>query len=66
MAPSRRRASLADVVEVGVLVSDPDDFAGMNGAWTAWFPVDTPARSAAERGRRPGVVVSIRMAAFRS
>ena len=33
-------ATLSDVVEVGVLLHDYDDFAGMNEEWTAWFPVD--------------------------
>lgn len=55
-------ASLADVVEVGILLHDPDDFAGMNEEWTAWFPVDPPARSAAKLGADiPGIRISIRM-----
>jgi len=29
-------ASLADVLEVGILLNNPDDFAGMNEEWTAW------------------------------
>jgi len=60
-------ASLADVMEVGILLADPDDFAGMNEEWTAWFPVDPPARYAAKLGANvPGVLISIRMSAFRS
>ena len=60
-------ASLADVVEVGILLADPDDFAGMNEEWTAWFPVDPPARYAAKLGATiPGILVSIRMTAFLS
>jgi 2-iminobutanoate/2-iminopropanoate deaminase len=60
-------ASLDDVVEVGILLSDPDDFAGMNEEWAAWFPVDPPARYAAKLGASlPGILVSIRMTAFRS
>ena len=60
-------ASLADVVEVGILLADPDDFAGMNEEWTAWFPVDPPARYAAKLGADiPGILISIRMTAFRS
>ena len=60
-------ASLADVVEVGILLHDPDDFAGMNEEWTAWFPVDPPARYAAKLGATiPGILVSIRMTAFQS
>ena len=58
-------ASLADVVEVGILLHDPDDFAGMNEEWTAWFPVNPPARYAAKLGATiPGILVSIRMTAF--
>ncbi len=60
-------ASLADVVEVGILLHDPDDFAGMNEEWAAWFPVDPPARYAAKLGATiPGILVSIRMTAFQS
>ena len=60
-------ASLADVVEVGILLADPDDFAGMNEEWTAWFPVDPPARHAAKLGANiPGILISIRMTACQS
>lgn len=31
-------ATLDDVIEVGVLLADPDDFAGMNVEYAAWFP----------------------------
>ena len=58
-------ATLADVVEVGVLLADPDDFAGMNEEWAAWFPTDPPARYAAKLGAViPGILVSIRMTAY--
>ena len=58
-------ATLADVVEVGVLLADPDDFAGMNEAWTAVFGAEPPARYAAKLGAViPDVRVSIRMTAF--
>ena len=43
-------ASLDDVVEVGVLLSDPGDFAGMNEEYARWFPTDGPARYAAKLG----------------
>src|SRR3954466_62921 len=33
-------ASLDDVVEVGVLLTDPRDFAGMNEEYARWFPSD--------------------------
>jgi len=60
-------ASLADVVEVGILLSDPDDFAGMNEEWTKWFPADPPARYAAKLGAIiPGILISIRMTAIQS
>lgn len=58
-------ASLADVVEVGVLLTDPDDFAGMNEAYAAVFPTDPPARYVAKLGvSLPGVLVSVRMTAY--
>ncbi|MEU0265206.1 RidA family protein [Nocardioides sp. NPDC006303] len=58
-------ATLDDVVEVGVLLTDPDDFAGMNEEYAHWFPVDPPTRYAAKLGAEiPGLLVSIRMTAF--
>lgn len=58
-------ASLDDVVEVGVLLSNPGDFAGMNEEYARWFPVDPPTRYAAKLGAEiPGLLVSIRMSAF--
>jgi 2-iminobutanoate/2-iminopropanoate deaminase len=57
-------ATLADVLEVGVLLSDPDDFAGMNEAFAEAFATDPPARYVAKLGAvLPGVLVSIRMSA---
>jgi 2-iminobutanoate/2-iminopropanoate deaminase len=57
-------ASLADVVEVGVLLHDPADFSGFNEEWERWFPSDPPARYAAKLGAViPGVLISIRMSA---
>jgi 2-iminobutanoate/2-iminopropanoate deaminase len=57
-------ARLEDVVEVGVLLSDPADFAGMNEEYATWFPVEPPARYVAKLGVEiPGVLVSIRMTA---
>jgi 2-iminobutanoate/2-iminopropanoate deaminase len=57
-------ASLDDVVEVGVLLSDPRDFAGMNEEYAEWFPENPPTRYAAKLGAEiPGLLVSIRMAA---
>ena len=58
-------ATLADVVEVGVLLADPADFDGMNEEYAKWFPIDPPTRYAAKLGAEiPGLLVSIRMTAF--
>jgi 2-iminobutanoate/2-iminopropanoate deaminase len=58
-------ASLDDVVEVGVLLTDPTDFAGMNEEYASWFPDEPPTRYVAKLGvETPGVLISIRMAAF--
>ena len=57
-------AALDDVVEVGVLLSNPNDFAGMNEEYARWFPSDPPTRYAAKLGvELPGLLVSIRMTA---
>lgn len=54
----------ADVVEVGVLLARPDDFAGLNEAYAEVFPSDPPARYVARLGPElPGVLVSIRLTA---
>jgi 2-iminobutanoate/2-iminopropanoate deaminase len=51
-----------DVVEVGVLLADPADFAAFNEEWSHRFGVDPPARYVAKLGvELPGVLVSIRM-----
>lgn len=58
-------ADMGDVVEVGVLLSNPSDFAGLNEEYARWFPHDPPARYVAKLGvDLPGVLVSIRMTAF--
>ena len=58
-------ATLGDVVEVGVLLTDPADFDGMNEEYVTWFPVDPPTRYAAKLGAEiPGLLISIRMTAF--
>jgi reactive intermediate/imine deaminase len=57
-------ATLDDVVEVGVLLADPSDFAGLNEEYTRWFGADPPTRYVATLGvRLPGVLVSLRMTA---
>jgi 2-iminobutanoate/2-iminopropanoate deaminase len=58
-------ATMDDIVEVGVLLANPADFAGMNEEYAKWFPADPPARYAAKLGAEiPGILVSIRMTAF--
>lgn len=57
-------ATLDDVVEVGALLHDPDDFSGFNEEWERWFPSDPPARYVAKLGAViPQVLISIRMSA---
>jgi 2-iminobutanoate/2-iminopropanoate deaminase len=58
-------ATLDDVLEVGVLLTNPTDFVGMNEEYAAWFPVDPPTRYVAKLGVEiPDLLVSIRMTAF--
>ncbi len=58
-------ASLDDVVEVGVLLTDPADFTGFNEEYAQWFPDQPPTRYVAKLGvELPGLLVSIRMTAF--
>ncbi len=58
-------ATMNDVVEVGILLTDPTDFAGMNEEYATWFPADPPTRYVAKLGVEiPDVRVSIRMTAF--
>jgi enamine deaminase RidA (YjgF/YER057c/UK114 family) len=58
-------ATLGDVVEVGILLANPADFAGMNEEYATWFPTEPPARYVAKLGVEiPEVLISIRMTAF--
>ena len=58
-------ATLDDVVEVGVLLTNPADFAEMNEEYATWFPTAPPTRYVAKLGvELPGVLISIRMTAF--
>ena len=58
-------AGLSDVVEVGILLTNPADFAGLNEEWARWFPSDPPARYGVKLGVDvPGLLVSIRMTAY--
>jgi len=57
--------TLDDVVEVGILLTDPRDFDGMNEEYGRWFSADPPTRYAAKLGAEiPGLLISIRMTAF--
>ena len=58
-------ARLDDVVEIGILLTRPDDFDGLNEEYARWFPTDPPTRYVAKLGVDiPGLLVSIRMTAF--
>jgi 2-iminobutanoate/2-iminopropanoate deaminase len=58
-------ATLEDVLEVGVLLTNPADFAEMNDEYARWFPAAPPTRYVAKLGvELPGVLISIRMTAF--
>lgn len=57
-------ATLHDVLEVGILLTDPDDFAEMNDAYAGFFGDEPPARYVARLGVvLPDVRISIRMTA---
>ena len=45
-----RRSHRSQVVEVGVLLTNPADFAGMNDEYATWFPVAPPTRYVAKLG----------------
>ena len=56
--------TLDDVVQVTVLLADPEDFAGMNEEYQKVFSVDPPARAVAKLGvNLPNLLVSIMMTA---
>ena len=58
-------ATLDHVVEVGVLLTRPSDFVGMNEEYGRWFGTEPPARYVAKLGvELEGVLVSIRMTAY--
>lgn len=59
--------ALQDVAQVTVLLTNPDDFAGMNESYAKVFPTDPPARAVAKLGvDLPNVLVSIMMTAHPS
>jgi 2-iminobutanoate/2-iminopropanoate deaminase len=41
-------SSLEKIVSATFILRHPEDFAGMNEEWQAWFPVDPPARQGAQ------------------
>jgi 2-iminobutanoate/2-iminopropanoate deaminase len=48
------------IVSVTIVLSDEDDFAGMNEEYLRWFPSNPPARQGAKLPARiPGLKVSI-------
>jgi 2-iminobutanoate/2-iminopropanoate deaminase len=58
-------ATLEDVVEVGVLLANPGDFADMNEEYATWFTAVPPTRYVAKLGvELADILVSIRMTAF--
>jgi enamine deaminase RidA (YjgF/YER057c/UK114 family) len=58
-------ATLDDVIEVGILLTNPTDFAGLNDEYARWFPANPPTRYVAKLGvDLPGSLVSIRMTAY--
>ena len=57
-------SSLDKAVSATVILSEEDDFAGMNAEWRRWFPVDPPARQGAKLPVKvPGLKISIAMIA---
>lgn len=53
-----------DVVQVTVLLTNPEDFAGMNEAYATVFVTDPPARAVTKLGvQLPNVLVSIALTA---
>jgi len=60
-------ATLAEVVEVHVLLARPTDFAGLNEAYAKFFPSDPPARAVSKLGVEiANLLVSIKMTAVLS
>ncbi len=58
-------ATLDDVLEVGILLTNPTDFAALNEEYARWFPTNPPARYVAKLGvDLPNLLISIRMTAY--
>jgi len=57
-------ATLADVIDVQVLLTRSTDFGGLNEEYAKFFPTDPPTRAVSRLGvELPNVLVSIRMTA---
>ena len=57
-------ANLGNVVEVLVLLANPNDFAGLNEEYAKFFPTDPPTRAVAKLGvELPSLLVSMKMTA---
>jgi len=57
-------ATLDDVIEAGILLTNPDDFNELNEEYARWFPSEPPTRYVAKLGvELPGLLVSVRMTA---
>ena len=57
-------ATRENVVDVHVLLTRPTDFAGLNEAYSKFFPKDPPARAVSKLGvELPNVLVSIKLTA---
>ncbi|MDR7255110.1 hypothetical protein J2X46_004112 [Nocardioides sp. BE266] len=55
MRPEIRHAAACDhtiASDVGVLLTEPGDVAGMKEEYARWFPTDLPTRYAAKLGQR--------------
>jgi 2-iminobutanoate/2-iminopropanoate deaminase len=58
-------SSFDKLVKVTVLLTRPEDFAGMNQAYAEFFPKNRPARAVAKLGAEiPGLLVSIEAVAL--
>jgi 2-iminobutanoate/2-iminopropanoate deaminase len=57
--------TLAGIAQVTVLLTRPEDFAGMNEAYGAFFAHEPPARAVTKLGvELPNVLVSVMMTAY--
>jgi enamine deaminase RidA (YjgF/YER057c/UK114 family) len=58
-------ADLDDVIDVGILLTDPADVDGLNEEYANWFPSEPPARCVGKLGvDLPDLLVSIRTTAY--